>query len=86
MNEIVKPHYPVERLPEDLRREIGDASHVTLRIETEPSARRERLADLRARILAQPGFHPYETTQEVVDMVRWIRDADGDPPERWSRR
>ncbi|MDP3545697.1 hypothetical protein ACJ4V0_08345 [Phreatobacter sp. HK31-P] len=86
MNEIVKPHYPVSQLPEDLRRELGDVSHVTLRIETEPSARRESLAEMRARILAQPGFKPYESTQEVVDVVRWIRDAEGEPPVRWSRR
>jgi len=85
MNEIVKPHYPVSQLPDDLRKELGGVSHVTLRIEAEPSARRESLADMRARILAQPGFKPYSSTQEVVDMVRWIRDAEGEPPARWRR-
>ncbi|KAF0124593.1 MAG: Uncharacterized protein FD152_2969 [Xanthobacteraceae bacterium] len=85
MNEIVKPHYPVERLPEDIRKELGDVRHVTLRIEAEPSTARETRADMRARIAAQPGFKPYDSTQEVVDMVRWIRDAEGDPPARWRR-
>lgn len=86
MNKIVKPHYPVSQLPADLRKEVGAATHVTLRIETETPARRETLADMRRRIQAQPGFQPYETSQEAVDMVRWIRDAEGEPPPRWSRR
>lgn len=86
MNEIVKPHYPVSQLPEDLRREVGEATHVTLRIQTEALRKRETLAEMRARILAQPGFRPYETSQEAVEMVRWIRDAEGEPPPRWSRR
>jgi len=86
MNEIVKPHYPVSQLPEDLQKEVGDVTHVTLRIEAEAAPKRETLAQMRARILAQPGFRPYETAEEAVDMIRWIRDAEGEPPARWSRR
>ncbi len=86
MNEIVKPHYPVSQLPEDLKREIGDVTHVTLRIEAEVAPTRETLSAMRARISAQPGFQPYESSEEAVEMVRWIRDAEGEPPARWSRR
>ena len=86
MNEVVKPHYPVDRLPEDLRKDLGGATHVTLRIAVEPASPRERLAAMRARIAAQPGFRPYENSQEAVDVVRWVRDGEGDPPARLSRR
>lgn len=86
MNEIVKPHYPVSRLPEDIRRELGAATHVTLRIETEAPGRRPTLDEMRGRVAAQPGFRPYETAEEAVDVVRWVRDAEGSPPPRWSRR
>ncbi|WP_439572561.1 hypothetical protein [Phreatobacter sp.] len=86
MNEIVKPHYPVSRLPEDLRRDIGPATHVTLRIETEAPGRRPTLEEMRGRVAAQPGFRPYNTAEEAVDVVRWVRDAEGAPPPRWSRR
>lgn len=36
MNKIVREHYPVERLPEDLRAELGLATTVTVTIEPAP--------------------------------------------------
>jgi hypothetical protein len=34
MNKIVRRHYPVERLPEDLRQELPDVREVTVTIES----------------------------------------------------
>lgn len=33
MTRIVHPHFPVEKLPEDLRRALGNATHVRLTVE-----------------------------------------------------
>jgi bifunctional DNA-binding transcriptional regulator/antitoxin component of YhaV-PrlF toxin-antitoxin module len=33
MNRIVKEHYPVEKLPADLREGLGDATHVRITVE-----------------------------------------------------
>jgi predicted transcriptional regulator len=33
MTRIVHPHFPVEKLPEDMKRAFGDASHVRLTVE-----------------------------------------------------
>ena len=38
MNKIVREHYPVANLPEDLRKEFGDVGTVTLTIEPEIAA------------------------------------------------
>jgi len=35
MNKIVREHYPVERLPEDLRRSLPEAATVRLTMETD---------------------------------------------------
>lgn len=37
MNKIVREHYPVEKLPEDLRRDLDPSRPVTLSIEQEDS-------------------------------------------------
>ena len=39
MNKIVLEHYPVSRLPDDLREAVGDAKEVTLTIEAEEQTR-----------------------------------------------
>jgi predicted transcriptional regulator len=33
MTRIVHPHFPVEKLPEELKRALGDVSHVRLTVE-----------------------------------------------------
>ena len=38
MNKIVRDHYPVANLPEDLREGLGDVATVRVVVESEPSA------------------------------------------------
>jgi hypothetical protein len=45
MNKIVREHYPVERLPEDLRAGIMPGGHVTVTVVAEPQARADRLLE-----------------------------------------
>lgn len=79
MNKIVREHYPVERLPEDLRAELGIASTVRLIIETDVPDEHERqrkhevaLAALqRARAAVRDRG---VTAEEAVARVRTLRD------------
>jgi hypothetical protein len=83
MNKIVREHYPVSQLPEDLRAAIGDAQSVTVTIQAEESA---------APIAQQPATsedwytrykhirrNNYKTTGEVNEWVSSLRDE-------WSHR
>ena len=45
MNKIVREHYPVEKLPEDLRAELGLAQTVTVVIEAETPPRQNDTGD-----------------------------------------
>ncbi|MFN3673175.1 MAG: hypothetical protein ACK4VM_14815 [Bosea sp. (in: a-proteobacteria)] len=74
MNKIVREHYPVERLPEDLRAELGLARTVTVVIEAEDNrstgaARAAAIAELLAhrRTLAP-------SANDSVERVRQLRD------------
>lgn len=50
MNRIVKEHYPVERLPEDLRGQLPREAKVTVTVEMERSGIASgRVASLKAR-------------------------------------
>lgn len=40
MNRIVREHYPIERLPPDLREGLDPAAHVRISIEVEKAPRR----------------------------------------------
>lgn len=51
MNRIVKEHYPVEKLPEDLRVGLGGASHVRITVVVEGPAEDEAIAaELEAKL------------------------------------
>ena len=74
MNRIVREHYPVERLPEDLRPELGLAQTVTLVIESDEMTSRERvrsaaIADLLEHRRTLPPSAP-----DAVERVRMLRD------------
>lgn len=75
MNKIVREHYPVEKLPEDLRAELGLARTVTVTIEaetrslqTDPLVRQaiEELKAYRARLPITPS--------DSVERVSRLRD------------
>jgi hypothetical protein len=58
MNKIVREHYPVERLPEDLREAFPDVHHVTVEVSAE------------AADDAGPPPLSYEEAVAVVHMMR----------------
>ncbi len=75
MNKIVREHYPVERLPVDLRQLAGTSLTVTLTIEAEDSGRSsqstsEILAEMRTarENLSIPRDH------DPVARIRKLRD------------
>lgn len=76
MNKIVREHYPVERLPEDLRAELPDRVTVRLTLEAEsttlPAGRAwvEDIVRRRANIA--------ETSDDPVARVRQLRDEWND--------
>ncbi|AOO80749.1 hypothetical protein [Bosea vaviloviae] len=82
MNKIVREHYPIEKLPEDLRAELTGQGTVTVTIETEMTppqnvaaaraswnALLERISQLHATGAVKP-----VTSEEAVARVRALRD------------
>lgn len=72
MNRIIREHYPVDRLPEDLRQVLSD--HVTVRLTLEADdvalpAGRAWIADIMRRKADIP-----ETTDDPVARIRQLRD------------
>lgn len=77
MNKVVREHYPVEKLPADLRADLGLARTVTVTIETEERPAEvacTRSALRRARELVRAGRIAPVTAQEAVSRVRALRD------------
>ena len=74
MNKIVREHYPVERLPEDLRAELGLARTVTVVIEAEedPSRTAARAAAVAELLQHRKTLAPSE--DDAVARVRQLRD------------
>jgi hypothetical protein len=75
MNKIVREHYPVEKLPEDLRAELGVARTVTVTIEPEVRSRqndplvRQAIEQLKAHRARLP-----VTPSDSVERVSRLRD------------
>ena len=75
MNKIVREHYPVSKLPEDLRGELDLAGSVKVTIEgrlAAPARIRSILEE--SRKLREAGVIPTITEQEAVERVRCLRD------------
>lgn len=76
MNKIVLEHYPVQKLPKDIRDAIGNEQAVTLTIERDrrtPLARDEFVRRLREkRQLIKPAESI--TPEEAVARIRALRD------------
>lgn len=71
MNKIVREHYPVDKLPEDLREGI-EGTHVRVTVVPEEKATRRKpltYADIRARV-EPTGI----TVEEAVRQIRELRD------------
>jgi hypothetical protein len=75
MNKIVREHYPVERLPEDLRRDLEGSTSVRLTLEVgSTSASRSRDVLERARQMREAGLIKPTTEGEAVERIRRLRD------------
>lgn len=76
MNKIVRQHYPVERLPEDLRAAVGEATSVRLTLEANESSSTSctQAALERARDLVRTGRIKRVTSSEAVERIRKLRD------------
>jgi hypothetical protein len=70
MNRIVREHYPVERLPEDLRPNNDPNARVTVTIEEEIRPDRVMTLD---EIFSQKGFRR-RTKEEIDADIRRQRD------------
>lgn len=75
MNRIVREHYPVADLPEDLREGFDFGSNVRVSIEQELPSPDHVLSIDELFALRRP---PYKTTQEIVDEVRQMREEFDD--------
>lgn len=82
MNKIVREHYPVEKLPEDLQAELVPGSTVTLTIEAtelrsnQQPQRHGNISDLLERIqkLRASGVIKPVTSEEAVERIRSLRN------------
>jgi hypothetical protein len=75
MNKVVRDHYPVSLLPEDLREQVGNVKSV--RVTLEPTDSSEvSLSEIieRARRLRAEGKIKPVTTEEAVARIRALRD------------
>ena len=75
MNRIVIEHYPVEKLPEDIRRAVGPAESVTVTVEADRASgmSADELVALLRREKAKPGFRSV-SMEEAVARIRALRD------------
>ncbi len=71
MKKIVTEHFPVDRLPEELRRgiESGQMVRVVVEMEVEPTARKRSL-----RSFLGSGKGAYPTPNDAVSSIRALRD------------
>ena len=69
MNKIVKEHYPVSRLPEDLRAGVDPAATVTITIEQEVAEAAATLEEIWASRTP-----PFRTAGEIDGELRRQRD------------
>lgn len=74
MNKIVREHYPVERLPEDLRAELGLARTVTVVIEAEDQAPPKRDREAAIAELRELRSKLKPSADDAVERVRRLRD------------
>lgn len=80
MNKIVRDHYPVEKLPADLREGLGDSATVKIVIEAEaePSSEPKKLLTIEEtlemiRRYKELGY-PSVSSEEAVARIRELRD------------
>ncbi len=91
MNRLVREHYPVSKLPEDLREGFEAESNVRVTVDVEPNASGEqsaaREADAESEIVPKPGLFSkfrhlrrvnFESDEDVDAYVNALRDEWSD--------
>jgi hypothetical protein len=71
MNKIIREHYPVSKLPKDLREGLDPASDVTVTVEREENSPRDILTLEEIFAARKP---PYRSAEEIDADVRRSRD------------
>lgn len=72
MNRIVREHYPVEKLPEDLREGLAADADVRVVVEVRASSETKKPFDLQRTFDSfQPSFN---SPDEVADHIRSLRE------------
>jgi hypothetical protein len=80
MNKIVREHYPVEKLPEDLRELVGDARSVTVELTEESASSFDSLTRDEVVAMMRQSQHEHAaqgtsiTKEEAVRRIRELRD------------
>ena len=82
MNRIVRDHYPVEKLPADLREGLAGHATVRIEIEVEPEAAAgqspQRVTTLKETLEMIAKYrakgHPSVSSEEAVARIRELRD------------
>ncbi len=74
MNKIVRDHYPVSQLPQDLQAEIGPAKYVRLVIENEEPGDKASREELLRLLKSARGSARGIPIEEAVSRVRALRD------------
>tara|TARA_R110002020_G_scaffold238712_1_gene451219 strand:+ start:1072 stop:1323 length:252 start_codon:yes stop_codon:yes gene_type:complete len=79
MNKIVREHYPVENLPEDLRALVGDAESVTVELTQDnryhaPLSKEQAIALMRQMQKENVEKRTSISTEEAVARIRELRD------------
>lgn len=76
MNKIVREHYPVTQLPDDLRGELGDAAFARVTVEVERPARisLHELIERAAQLRREGKIKPI-SAEEAVRRIRAQRDG-----------
>jgi hypothetical protein len=77
MNKIVREHYPISKLPEDLREGLDPNGMAVITVTPEAAGGRRQKSRALEIIEGYRAKHPprYHNVQEVLDVVRKIRDG-----------
>jgi hypothetical protein len=74
VNRIVRERYPVDRLPDDLRQDLGLAITATVVISPEETTSRVRARSVAIAALLEHRKTLQPTPDDAVDRVRALRD------------
>ena len=74
MNRIVREHYPADRLPDDLRQELGLVQTVTITIAADEATSREEARSAAIADILEHRKRLQPSAPDAVERVRKLRD------------